>query len=178
MPRLYEFQVWIDAAAVLFLAGLLALTGHPRIAYFICQSRNILRDFVRCLIDLGFCIDLPLSCFVLLSPIVEFDSPVFTLDEPEQIKGAYESMLGGKIGTISVHDITAIILSQIMAEWMLIQTILFMSFYLKILVYLCMAIFCTFQFILIRIIESPDGPVLALTGLLIGIGGLAKALSG
>lgn len=178
MPRLYEFQVWIDVAAVLFSAGFLALTVHPRIAYWIGQARNIWRYFGRCLIALGCCVALALLCLVLLSPIAGFDSPAFTLDEPEQIKDAYESMLGGKIGTISVHAITALILSPIMAELMLIQTILFMSLYWLILVYLCMAIFRILQFILIRIVESPNGPVLALTGLLIGIGGLAKALSG
>jgi hypothetical protein len=59
-------------------------------------------------------------------------------------------------------------------ELNLIQTVFFVSLLWLGLFLLIRGLFRTLQFVLIRIAESPKGPVLGVSGLLVGIGALVK----
>lgn len=177
-PRLYPFQVWIDVVALVASAFLLSWKIHPKISGWIGSARTLWRYFGRSGIALFGCVLTAFGYLLLLYPIIGFGSPAFTLDDPDQIVAAYESMLGGKPGVVAVHGFSAAIAAPIFAEWLMVQTILFLSFYWLLLVWIVMFLFRVLQFVLIRIVESPNGPVLALSGFLIGVGAIAKAVSG
>ena len=177
-PRLYEFQVWVDVAALLLSAAIISVKVHPRVADWIGRAPSLWAYFARCAKGFGLCV---LAAFVVLAaqyPITGFDSPMFTEEDPEKMIAAYESMLGGSLGVVAVHALSAVVAAPIMAEWMLLQTVLFLSFYWIVLVWAAILLFRVSQFILIRIVESSNGPVLALSGLLIGVGAVAKAFAG
>ena len=65
-------------------------------------------------------------------------------------------------------------LSTILAEWGLIQTMFFLTLFWFFSVLILMGLFRITQFILYRIADNPKGPVLGISGLLIGIGALVK----
>ncbi|NES83428.1 MAG: hypothetical protein F6K10_19590 [Moorea sp. SIO2B7] len=176
-PRLYEFQVWVDVAALLISAGFVSWKIHPRIAKWIGTAPSLKCYFGRSAMALGLCVLAAFAFLLLMYPIAGFDSPLLNEDDPEKLIAAYESMLGGKQGVIAVHALSALIAAPIMAEWMLVQTILFLSFYWLILVWVAIFLFRVFQFILLRIVESSNGPVLALSGFLIGLGAIVKAIT-
>lgn len=176
-PRLYEFQVWVDVAALLVSAWFLSWKIHPKIAKWIGTAPSLRCYFGRSAMALGFCILAAFALLLLQFPIIGFDSPYFNEDDPAKVIAAYESMLGGRQGAIVVHAVSAAITAPVMAEWLLVQTILFLSFYWLVLVWLAISLFRVLEFILIRIVESSNGPVLALSGFLVGVGAIVSAIT-
>lgn len=173
-PRVYLFQVWIDAVALAVSALFLSWWVHPRIALWIASAPSLPRYFGRALKAFGLCILAAITLVVLQYPITGFSSPAFRYDTLDEIRFAYEQMLGGQPGVVAVHALTALVSAPVVAEWMLVQTILFLSLYWIIAVWLMILLFRFLQFILIRIVDSKDGPVLALSGVLVGVGAVAK----
>ena len=74
-------------------------------------------------------------------PIVGFNSPAFELEGPEEVIAAYESMLGGVAGVVAIQAVTATVAAPIIAEWFLVQTILFLSFYWLVAVWVMVVVF-------------------------------------
>ncbi len=81
------------------------------------------------------------------------------------------------IGRVVSHGgwVSTILIGVLWAESMLILTVLILSLLWLILIPILMILFRTTQFLLLRIVEYPKGPVLGLSGLLIGIAALIKA---
>jgi hypothetical protein len=177
-PRLYRFQVWIDVAALLVSAILVSFKLHPRITAWIVDSPSLKTYFSRSAKAFGVCIGAAFALLIIQFPIIGFGSPYFRLEDPVAITRAYEQMLGGRVGVIAVHAITALLSAPVMAEWLMTQFILFLSFYWLCVIWLLMISFRLAQFALLRIVEAKEGPVLGLSGILIGLGAVAKALLG
>ena len=177
-PRLYPFQVWVDVAALLLSAAVISLRFHPTITRWIADAKTLPQYFGRCAKACGLSIGSAFALLLLQYPIIGFHSPFFTMEDPAQIIAAYERLLGGQIGVIVVHAVTATLTAPVMAEWLMLQSILFLSFYWLCLVWLASAGVRIAQFVLLRVAESKDGPVMALSGLLIGVGAVARAVLG
>jgi len=176
-PRIYRFQVLIDIFSLCVSMFLVAKYIHPRASAHISDASSVIRSLGRTAKLLGLCI---LVAFVLLIaqyPVIGFDSPFFTLDDPQQIKLAYENMFGGQLVVVLIHAVSSLVTAPVLVEWIILQSILFLSVYWLIFVVLLIALFSILKFILIRIVESKNGPVLALSGLLIGLGAIAKAIA-
>jgi hypothetical protein len=111
-------------------------------------------------------------------PIIGFNSPSFTLQNPIERTEAYERLLGGRIGVIVVHGLTAIVTAPVVAEWFMLQAILFLSLYWLCFVWVLSGIGRVGEFLLLRIAESKEGPILGLSALLTAAGAVAKAYLG
>jgi hypothetical protein len=173
-PRLYPFQVWIDAAALLVSAALVSWRIHPKIAFWIASATSLPRYFGRAAKALGLAILALFGVLLLQIPIM---IPYFRSETLADARSAYEHTFGVG-GIVGAHALTAFVSAPILAEEMLIQTILFLSLYWIIIVWCLMALFRVAQFVLLRVVESKDGPVLGLSGLLVGLGAIAKAILG
>lgn len=176
-PRLYRFQVWVDVVALFFSAVLISRKWHPRIASWIAQPESLWRYFGRTLLALGGAFG---AMFVMLIPQLMISS--FALDgfdtPAKDVGPLLETRLGGHGGVVAIHALTAFIRAPLLAEMLMLNTILFLSFYWLVLVWIGMLVFRVVQFFCIRIAESSDGPVLAISGLLVAIGAVAKAFLG
>jgi hypothetical protein len=178
-PRVYLFQTWVDVAAVMISAIVLSWRIHPRIAMWIASAKTIPRYFGRAGAVLVICFAL-MGCIIFAeTPIMGFSSPAFNDRLTEaQVVQAYEDMLGGKVGVVVTHALTALISAPILAEALFAVAVLFLSFYWIVIVYLLMLVTKILSFSLERISAAKDGPVLALSGILVGAGALAKAVLG
>ena len=108
----------------------------------------------------------------LIYPLVK--SPT---DKGEAVIVAYvENAFGGQFIVTVLHAVTAIISAPVFAETFMLQNIFFLSVYWLIIVVILIALFRICQFILERVVENKNGPVLALSGLLIGVGAIIKAI--
>ncbi len=177
-PRLYPFQVWVDVAASLLSTVVVSWRLHPTITSWIAHAETLPQYFGRCAKAFGLSVASALVLLLLQYPIIGFSSPFFTMENPAEVVEAYERLLGGRIGVTVIHAMTATLAAPVMAEWMMLQSILFLSFYWLCMVWLVTGLARIAQFVLLRIVESKDGPVIALSGLLIGVGALAKAMLG
>ena len=177
-PRVYLFQVLVDVAALVGSAILLTFTVHPRIASWIGSSRSLWLYFGRCAVSVIPLIGLAILYVIATSQIHELvPKPEGGFIDSGAISEAYENVYFGLPGVTVLHGITAAVSAPILAELLILLTMLFLSFYWLIAVVAVMLLFRTIQFVLLRIVESPNGPVLGITGALIGIGGIAKFLS-
>ena len=176
-PRLYRFQVWVDVVALFFSAVLISRKWHPRIASWIAQPESLPSYFGRTLLAMvvGFG-----AMFVILIPKLLISSfALDAFDAPAKDVGSLvETRLGGHGGVVAIHALTAFITAPLLAEMLMLNTILFLSFYWLVLVWFGMLVLRVSQFFCFRIAESTDGPVLAISGLLVAIGAVAKAFLG
>jgi hypothetical protein len=172
-PRVYPFQIWVDVAALLISTAMVSWRLHPRVAAWIGNARSIPEFLVRAWALL--LIVWPILCFGLLIPEFFLIGPMQGESHAAIVAGL-EHRLGGRVGVTLVHAITALISAPIMAEGLLVMTIAFLSLYWIIIVWSLAGIAKAVQFILLRIVESPKGPVLGISGFLIGVGAIIKAV--
>jgi len=190
-PRIYEFQLWVDVAALLISAVLVSWKVHPRIAAWIGGAPSLRRYFGRSAKALGLCVlvsfgtglvqllatgDKSIEVRIGVNAASAPSEELLQVD-PERA-ARYEKRLGGPIGVSIVHATLALIAAPVTAESFMIMAILVGSFYWLLGIWIAVIVFRILQFILIRVVESPNGPVMALTGLLIGVGAVANAWLG
>lgn len=166
-PRAYEFQVWIDILALVVSILLISKFLHPRLLKKLKIEPTIKSYLLKSLLGLILCFGGLLIILLIESPIIW---PLFDLESTSDI----ETYFGGKYVIIILHLLTAIISAPIMAETFLFQFMFFIGLYWTIIVYSMIFLFRFLQFFLIRIAENPKGPVIALSGLLTGIGAIVK----
>jgi hypothetical protein len=91
----------------------------------------------------------------------------------------------GRLAVVVNHEQTYLVIlaiiylitSPLRFEAGLVSTMLILSLAWLVIVLLLMALFAVAKFFLIRIVESPKGPVLGLSGLLIAIAALIKTFT-
>jgi hypothetical protein len=177
-PRIYLEQVWVDAVSVLVSLVLITKIVHPRISTWIGAAASHRQYLWRCTKAYLACWGILALLMLVQYPIIGFDSPVFTASDAKDMASSYEKMLGGQVGVYLVHAATALVAAPAIAELLLLQVILFASLYWLCLVWIAAIIFQVLRFLLMRIAESKDGPVLALSALLVAAGAIAKAVLG
>jgi len=182
-PRLYPEQLWIELLALIISATIISWKIHPMLTTWIANTSSLWKYF-------GRSISVLIVTFVLLFLLItgfgtDFgnswlgisigmgSSDISFANEAEI--AVYEDRLGGKASVIVVHAINSVCGAAVIVQMMLVQSIVFLSLYWLILVWIAMAFFRAAQFVLIRIVEHPKSPVLALSGLLVGIGAIVKA---
>jgi hypothetical protein len=84
-------------------------------------------------------------------------------------------MYGGKFTVILVHTLTALIGAPLLAEAGLLMIILISSIAWLLLIWLLSAFHVAAKFIMLRITEHEDGPVLGVSAMLVAVGGFIKA---
>ena len=72
--------------------------------------------------------------------------PIFTVDEPDKTSSEASQNMFGRTGVIVLHAMSAFVFAPIMAEWMLTQTILFLSFYWLVFVWVILVFVCCSSF--------------------------------
>jgi len=175
-PRLYAWQVWVDIAALFLSALVVSRWIHPRVVRWIGASPRI-RGFIG---RSGLAL---LAGFCTMMMLVLLQMPIFYIGftSPDQLSDAamlarYERSLGGKAGVAALHALTAVLTAPIMAETLLVQAIFFLSIYWLIMVVVLMVVFRILQLVLARIVETKEGPIFGLSGLLMIIGLILTAL--
>lgn len=187
-PRIYPFQVWVDVVALLVSALFVSWKIHPRISRWLGTSASVRRYFLRALAAWG---GSACAVFVLLSSQlllqllvmgegdVSFSLGISGMEAPPTAAevAAYEDGFGGTTGVTVVHAVSALVMAPFLAESTALGATLLFSFGWVLGVILLIVVFRVAQFILYRIEQSRSGPILALSGILIGIGVIAKVLS-
>ena len=166
-PRIYKFQVWVDIASIIFSMLLVSKYLHPLLLKKLNITNTIKSYLLKTLKGLGFAYLGLLILLIIQLPII---IPLFDLNSVSEI----ENYFNGKSIVIILHIITAIISAPVMSEVFLFMFMFFMGLYWTIIVYIVIFVFRILQFLLIRIAENPKGPVIALSGVLTGIGAIIK----
>lgn len=166
-PRIYKWQVWVDVAAMILSMILVTKYIHPLLLRKLKFSPTVKSYLLKSLKGLGFCY---LAMFILLLAEIPIIFPTMDLETGIEI----EKHFGGRTIVIILHVLTSILAAPLMSEAFLFMFMLFIGIYWIIIIYVVMLIFRMLQFLLIRIAENPKGPVIALSGLLTGIGGVIK----
>jgi|ERR1051325_8316400 hypothetical protein len=139
----------------LALAAIVVLVSwiiHSRIVFWVVKP-DLLHDFFRRCLYMWL-ISLALTYSFLIVEVIF---------EPLESESLY----------VRIPFVVPFLVSSVEAG--LITMMFFLSVFWYCLVLLIMALFKAVQFILLRIIENPKGPVLGISGLLVGIGALVKA---
>ncbi len=166
-PRIYKWQIWIDVAAMVLSMIVVTKYVHPYLIKRLKFLPTVKSYLLKSLKGFG------LLCLIAVM-LVLAEMPIINPTMDLRTTADIENHFGGKAIVIILHTITAIIGSPIMSEVSLFMFMLYIGVYWIIVVYIIMFIFRLLQFILIRIAENPKGPVIALSGLLTGIGGIVK----
>lgn len=175
-PRIYSYQAWVDVVALIISGVLVSIKFHPMVTHWITSKEKLGSYYLRSF--LGY-----IGGFFVMGILVAIQWPIFSIimeaptDQGNEVVIKFiEDAFGGQIGVTLLHGVTALISAPVLAEVLMLQFILFLSVYWLLLVYAMIVIFRILQFILLRVVENKNGPVLALSGFLIGLGAIAKAV--
>jgi hypothetical protein len=154
-------QISYPVIAVVSLTAIVVVLWklHPRILDWILSTSILRQCLVRLCCAWLVCVVVGLTLMFVpwvigsLFPTIWISTPNFLI-----------------FATLYVNWLTFVLLYQTG----LLAVILFLSILWLVAVNAVILLFRMTQFILIRIVESPSGPVLGLSGLLIGIGALAQ----
>ncbi|QDV17299.1 hypothetical protein Pan153_19340 [Gimesia panareensis] len=175
-PRIYSYQVWVDVFALIISMILVSKIIHPRITLWITDTKKISTYYLRSYSAFSTSFVSMILILLIQWPIMYFlfDAPVVGGNEAGV--RYVENTFGGQLGVTILHAVTAVISAPVLTEAFMLQTILFLSICWFIIVVFLIVIFRILQFILLRIVENKNGPVLALSGFLVGVGAIAKAI--
>ena len=176
-PRLYPFQVWVDALAILISSWLFGWRVYPRIAFWIASSSTLGQYFKRALGSYGCCWLLTFFVLIMQSPIFFVMFAHSNFANPEAEARGIEIALHGRVVVTVIHAITALISAPVLAGLLMLQTVVFCSVYWLILVMLVMLVFRCVQYFIERVVAGNQGPILALSGLLVAISVVLKYLT-
>lgn len=166
-PRIYTWQVWVDIGAMILSVVLVTKYIHPGFVKWLKFLPTVRSYLLKSLKGLGLCY---LAMLILLVAEIPIIFPSMDLETADAI----EKHFGGKTIVIVLHTLTSLIAAPIMSEAFLFMFMFFIGLYWIIIIYVVMIIFRVLQFLLIRIAEHPKGPVIAISGLLTGIGAVIK----
>ncbi|MBI2183112.1 MAG: hypothetical protein HYU31_20180 [Deltaproteobacteria bacterium] len=171
-PRLHLFQVWVDVAAIFLSMMLLSFVLHTRITKWISGTRSVSSYFMRAglaailsyllfqlYIRALFWLGLPAGQGVIDGG--KFLGPAFFAPGTD---GDY----GGRLNVIILHAVTAIVGAPLLIETLLLITISLCSMCWLLFVWMLSGLHIVSKFLVLRIAEHKDGPILALSALLEG----------
>lgn len=180
-PRLHVFQVWVDVAAILLSMILVGFFLHPRIATWIAGAPSVPRYFLRASFAaaLSYLImRLYISGLLWMGlPLGEGIQHGSKFLGPAFFAPGTDADYGGRLRVVVTHAVTAILGAPLLMEALLLIIISVCSVWWIILVYLFSGLHVTAKFIVLRIAEHKDGPVLGLSALLVAIGAILKVFA-
>jgi hypothetical protein len=151
------FEAFLSLLMLIVVFGL-SWKIHPKIISWTLKTNSIVKFYLRCLLII-------LLFIFLLSPFYGFPS------EPL----IFELLPESEPLMMICYFLIIICFCLIVGELLLVTTNFLLSVSWLVLVLVLMSLFKVVQFFLIRIIEYPKGPVLGVSGLLIGVAALVKA---
>lgn len=93
---------------------------------------------------------------------------------PATFAAGTDAEYGGRIAVVLIHAVTALIGAPLLAEVLLLILILIASFTWIAIVLVLSILHLTLKFLVLRIAEHKDGPVLAISALLLAISSILK----
>lgn len=177
-PRLHVFQVWVDVAAISLSMILLSFYLHPRITTWIAGAPSVPRYFLRasCAALLSYLI-MRLYILGLLWAGLPLGEGVWDGSKivgPALFAPGTDADYGGRLRVVIIHAITAILGAPLLIETLMLIIIVVCSVCWILLVCVLSALHVTAKFIVLRIAEHKDGPVLGLSASLVAIGAILK----
>jgi len=177
-PRLHLFQVWVDLAAILLSMMVLSLYLHPRITAWIAKAPSVFHYFLRT----GIATILAYSILrVYISGLFWVGLPAGqgTWDGSKFVGPAFfapgtDADYGGRLNVIVLHTVTAMFGAPALLEALLLIGILCCSMGWLVLIWVLYGLHVAAKFLVLRIAEHKDGPVLALSALLVALGAIVK----
>jgi len=177
-PRLHLFQVWVDVAAILLSCVLLSFFLHPRITTWIGKAQSVLFYVLRASIAAGLSYSIMwlyiAGIFLLGLPPGEGVLRGSTLVGPAEFAPGTDADYGGRLIVITLHAVTALFGAPIFIEAFLLLTILICSVVWILWIFLLSGVHISAKFIVLRIAEHKDGPVLGISVLLLALGAILK----
>jgi len=177
-PRLFIYQVWIDVAAIFLSAALLTFVLHPRLSTWIAGASSLSRFFYRAgsvaLVSYAIMRFYIWGLMVMGLPLGKniWDGSKFL--SPASFAPGTVEMYGGKLKVLLISAITAAIGAPLLIETLLLIIILLCSIGWVLLIWCLISIHIVVKFLVLRIAEHKDGPVLGISALLVAIGALLK----
>jgi hypothetical protein len=180
-PRLHVFQVWVDVAAILLSMSLLSFFLHPRITAWIARASSVPQYFLR----VSFAVLLSyLTTRLYISGLLWAGLPLgegviegSKFLGPALFAPGTDADYGGRLSVVMIHAVTAILGAPLFIEALLLTIISVSSVCWILLVCLLSGLHVTAKFIVLRIAEHKDGPVLGLSALLVAIGAMLKVFA-
>lgn len=178
-PRLYLSQVWVDIAAILVSMILLSFFCHPRITAWIAGASSVSYYFVRA----GGAAALSYAILQLyIHGLIWVGLPLGrgTADGTKGFLGpaffapGSAEDYGGTLNVVVLHAVTALLGAPVLIETLLLLTILYCSIGWMLFISLLSGLHIAGKFVMLRIAEHKDGPVLAVSALLIAAGAIIK----
>ena len=176
-PQLYESDLFVDAAALFVATVVGSLWLHPKIARWIGAATSVPRYFGR--LALAFAVS-----WMALLPwagvgrwLLNIYATAAKL-EPSNPLALYERLLGGPRGVMALHGIVAVLSAAATPQFLVIYLIVLASLCWCAVVCVISAGVGAIRFVLLRIVENRDGPILALATALTALGAIAKAALG
>jgi hypothetical protein len=176
-PRLYRFQIWVDVAAMALSSWVFGWRLYPRIAAWIACGQNLWVYFRRALGVYAIFWILVFVLLLLQAPILYVMFKNVNGEDPVATAKAVEIAFHGKAAVVVVHAATATMSAPVLAGLLTLQTVVFLSFYWLVLVWVAILILRVSQYFIERVIAGNQGPVLALSVLLLAISGAMKIVS-
>jgi hypothetical protein len=179
-PRLHVFQVWVDVAAILLSAVLLSFFLHPRITTWIGGAPSVPFYLLRASVAAGLSYSIMLlymaGLFLMGLPLGEGVFDGSTLVGPAEFAPGTDADYGGRLSVVTLHAVTAVFGAPLLIEALLLVIILICSVAWILFICLLSGLHITAKFIVLRIAEHKDGPVLGVSALLVAIGAILKFL--
>ncbi len=173
-PRLYPFQIWIDVSAVVLSSWWFGWHLYPRLAAWIADGQKLRTYFKRALGLYAAFWFLLFTVLLLQSPVLFLMMSKFDFDKPDAAAQAIEDALHGRAVVVVVHALTALLSAPVMAGLLMLQTVIFCSVYWLLLVWLVMIMIRSAQYFVERIVAGNQGPVLAISALLVAVSSALK----
>jgi hypothetical protein len=189
-PRIYRCQIFVDSLALIVSAVIVSVRIHPAIVRritsasstptYLWSTTKIFLLIILIAAALLVALMLPLSSsYREAMDIAGVSSADFGSgsEKYQQFVSMVESAYGGQAGVITLHCVSAFVVAPVIAEGMLVQTILFLSIYWLFGVLLLTALLKIAEFVVYRLATYEKGPVLAVAALLAALGAIFKALA-
>ncbi|WP_407522707.1 hypothetical protein [Methylobacterium oryzisoli] len=178
-PRIYNFQVFIEIAALLFSMLFVSKFVHPGLSFWISEARTLPRYFGRLWILILICIAPLLFCLIVPAVSIWDDYMIATSNNSsaEIIYAAVtriEMKLGGKLAVILIHALNSIASSLVFTEYSMFLFTFILSIYWVVVMIAFTILYKLLEYSIYKVAVYDKGPLLAIAGLTGGIGAVIK----
>jgi hypothetical protein len=142
---------------------------HPPLLAWITQGASVGRYFSRCGAAVAICL------LMIIGIVIYIATSIFLIAMILPLAREANTFAFSQILLLPTFIAAFMLIIPVGAEFGLLYLVVLLSAIWCAVVYIAIGMIRTFQFVLLRIVDNPKGPVLGLSGLLVGVAALVKA---
>jgi hypothetical protein len=142
---------------------------HPPLLAWITQGASVGRFFSRCGAAVAICLLMIIGIVIYIATSIFLIAMILPLAREANTFAFSQRLL------LPTFIAAFMLIIPVGAEFGLLYFVVLLSAIWCAVVYIAIGMIRTFQFVLLRIVDNPKGPVLGLSGLLVGVAALVKA---